>query len=273
MAKQSKARDYTRSTIRRLDTLSCNECAAPDCNRKLLARDDETIISKICHIEAASPAGPRWNPNMTDDDRRHFSNLILLCDECHTLIDNKLKEADYPVDTLKRWKSAHEARCSHIVLAGHPSLLGIVVGALADMDLDSTLEEPTEMRSFRIQDKIEHNAIVRNRALIHEYKVLYPKLNALYDLLEQEGSFKKQNLLRNVRRIYLRVKGRYVGTSKEPLTVVRGNADDMLDAVQDELLAIVQAENQNWPEDMAFGISVVMVDAFMRCKILEAPPA
>ena len=83
-----KARQYKPSTVRRLDTLSRNECAAPDCDRKLIARDGETIVSKICHIEAASENGPRFNPEMDDDDRRHFNNLILLCDECHNIIDN-----------------------------------------------------------------------------------------------------------------------------------------------------------------------------------------
>ena len=78
-----KARQYNPSTVRRLDTLSGDECSAPDCTRKLIARDGETIISKICHIEAASPDGPRYNKNMTNDERRHYNNLILLCDECH----------------------------------------------------------------------------------------------------------------------------------------------------------------------------------------------
>jgi len=59
------------------------------CFNKLIARDEQTIVSKICHIEAASQNGPRYNPNMSDEERRHFDNLILLCDECHSIIDNK----------------------------------------------------------------------------------------------------------------------------------------------------------------------------------------
>jgi len=54
MAKKSNAREYKRSTVKRLHALSGNQCAAPDCVRKLIAREGETIISKICHIEAAS---------------------------------------------------------------------------------------------------------------------------------------------------------------------------------------------------------------------------
>ena len=51
---KEKARQYKPSTVRRLDTLSGNQCAAPGCTRSLIAKDGETILSKICHIEAAS---------------------------------------------------------------------------------------------------------------------------------------------------------------------------------------------------------------------------
>lgn len=272
---RNRAREYTRSTLRKLDTLAGNQCAAPDCDRKLIARDGETIVSKICHIEAASPQGPRWNPDMTDDDRRHFSNLILLCDECHTIVDSKDNEAAHPVELLKRWKSDHESKRTYEVLVECPSLLGEVVSALAELDLEPSAAEFQAMQSFEIQDKIEHNCIKRNRSLIDEQKVLYPKINAVYESLEKEGSFKKQNLLRNVRRLYLRVKGRYVEDSREPMDILRTHADDILDDVQDELLALVEGDAgvRTSPEDTAFGVSVVMVDAFMRCKILEAPPA
>ena len=84
----NKARPYTQSTIKRLFLLSCNQCAVPDCNNSLEARDEKTIIAKKCHIEAASPYGSRYNSNMTDDERRASDNLILLCDECHSIIDN-----------------------------------------------------------------------------------------------------------------------------------------------------------------------------------------
>jgi hypothetical protein len=89
----NKSRQYKRSTVRRLDTLSGNECAYPNCSRKLIAEDGISIISKICHIAAASKEGPRFDKDMTDDERRGFDNLILLCDEHHVMIDNKANEA------------------------------------------------------------------------------------------------------------------------------------------------------------------------------------
>ena len=97
------------STVKRLCTLSGNQCAAPGCTKSLIARDGKTIVSKICHIEAANENGPRFNPGMEDDERRHFDNLILLCDECHRMIDNQENEKKYPVVLLKEWKKIMKA--------------------------------------------------------------------------------------------------------------------------------------------------------------------
>ena len=107
---KDKSRQYKPSTVRRLDTLSGNECAHPDCSKKLIAEDGVSIISKICHIAAASKEGPRFDDNMTDEERRGFDNLILLCDEHHVMIDNKENEAQYPTSILKEWKHSHEKK-------------------------------------------------------------------------------------------------------------------------------------------------------------------
>lgn len=266
-------RDYTRVTLKRLHTLSMNECACPDCDRALIGWDGLSIVSKICHIEAASSDGPRWNPDMTDDDRRHFNNLILLCDECHTIVDNLENESVYTVELLRKWKNDHESAARSKVLTARPTLLGMVIDAIALADLDEDPGLPPEgMQAFGIDDKIEYNCVHRNRVLIDEFKVYYTKVNSLYEALEDGGSFKKESLLRNIRRIYLGVKGKYVGDSGDPMQVVRERADDIIDDVQDRLLSVVETNNSSSVEDVDVAIALVMVDAFMRCKILEAPP-
>jgi len=255
--------------------LSGNKCAAPNCHRKLIASDGETVVSKICHIEAASSEGPRWNRDMTDDERRHFNNLILLCDECHSIVDNRDNEEKYPPILLKRWKKLHESTATYAYLNTRPSLLMTVVNAIAGIELDRSFQEQQSDRSFDIAYKIEYNAVKRNLPLIEEYRVFYKRINTLYQTLEVEGSFKKSNLMRNIRNLYLQVKGRYVESdmNKKPQDVVRENADSIIEDVLDELLLQTQGETcEITQEDISFGLSVIVVDAFMRCKILEEPP-
>jgi len=100
-------RDYLESDIKRLFAYSGNECSEPRCNRPLIAEDGITVVGKICHIEAASSKGPRYNEDMTDDERRSYDNLILLCDEHHSIIDNKKNEYKYGKEAIADWKDKH----------------------------------------------------------------------------------------------------------------------------------------------------------------------
>ncbi len=273
MTMNSKARNYRRPTLKRLHALSGNQCAAPECMRKIIAHDGKTLAGRICHIEAASPEGARWNPNMSDDQRRHFDNLILMCQECHDIIDNPENEAEYPVSLLQKWKKQHESTITYSYLNQHPSLLSKVIDAISETRFfieEETL--PKNLSSINPGEKIKHNNIKRNKSLIDTYKVFYPKINSLYQTLENQGSFKKVNLLRNIESIYIKIKGKYIKDSLNPIQVIRAHADDILEDVQDELLNIVEKGTNNYIDDISYGITIVMVDAFVRCKILEEPP-
>jgi hypothetical protein len=76
----NQARNITLNTIKKLYALSGNKCANPDCQRELVK--DGTQLGEIAHICAASPNGPRYDASMTDDERRDYANLILLCGDC-----------------------------------------------------------------------------------------------------------------------------------------------------------------------------------------------
>ncbi|MDH7911360.1 hypothetical protein [Winogradskyella sp. SYSU M77433] len=100
-------RDYKISEIKRLFVESHNQCAEPNCSNFLIAEDNITVIGKICHIEAANKNGPRFNEKMTNDQRRSYDNLILLCDKHHQVIDNPLNESKFKKERLLQWKYNH----------------------------------------------------------------------------------------------------------------------------------------------------------------------
>lgn len=266
-----KARQYKRTTIRRLDTLSGNQCAAPECDKPLIAKDGESIVSKICHIEAASPKGARYNSNMTDEERRHYDNLLLLCDECHVIVDNKANVPKYTVALLCAWKKNHES-IQLAKLAADTSLLAMAINAITKANFDSEQKTTSSSpQSFEIQENIDYNAVKRNKSVLEEYKVFNAKIDGLYEELENQGSFRKDKLLRAVKHSYLKAKGKYVGASKNPIEIIRANADNIIEDVENDLLEIAEKDTDHFREDISFGISLIMVDAFMRCKILEEP--
>jgi hypothetical protein len=60
------------------------------------------FIGQLCHIEAAEEGGERFNPSMTNDERRAVANLMLMCYPHHV----KTNDVNtYTVDVLRKMKS------------------------------------------------------------------------------------------------------------------------------------------------------------------------
>jgi hypothetical protein len=93
------------STVKRLYANSGNNCAFPKCPSPIV--DGTVVIGEMCHIEADQPGGPRYNAAQTEDERRGFDNLILLCGNHHTVID--ADHEAYTVERLRKMKRDHEA--------------------------------------------------------------------------------------------------------------------------------------------------------------------
>jgi len=53
--------------LRELYLLSGKNCAMPDCNN-VIVDSKGVVIGQVCHIEAASPKGPRFNAKQSNDD-------------------------------------------------------------------------------------------------------------------------------------------------------------------------------------------------------------
>lgn len=102
----AKRLSLTKDTARELYLKSGNYCAFPGCQKVMMTREGN-FVGQVCHIEAAEPGGERFNPNMTNEDRRAFANLVLLCYEHHVETNDV---ARYTVARMKEIKANHEAR-------------------------------------------------------------------------------------------------------------------------------------------------------------------
>jgi hypothetical protein len=98
------------TTIKRLFARSGNRCAFPKCAVEIVQGD--TLVGEICHIKAARPGGPRYDPNQSAAGRHGYDNLILLCGTHHTVIDDD--EEAYTVDRLIKMKTDHEQSATPI---------------------------------------------------------------------------------------------------------------------------------------------------------------
>ena len=85
-------------------------CSNPNC-RQLTSGpqvDPQKAINVgvAAHITAASPGGPRYDPNLTNEQRQSIENGIWLCQTHGKLVDND--ELRYPVELLQKWKTLSE---------------------------------------------------------------------------------------------------------------------------------------------------------------------
>jgi len=92
-------------------------CAWPDCQRPLYKQDNtngERILnSRVAHIHARRPAGPRWI-EMAADDNRGPENLVLLCIDHSYEVDTSPDQ--YPAQLLRQWKQLQVDEYSRVQL-------------------------------------------------------------------------------------------------------------------------------------------------------------
>ncbi|MCW7480269.1 ABC-three component system protein [Leptospira kanakyensis] len=258
-------RDYSDKTLKRLFALSGNECAFPGCSKRMV-NEKNAKESNICHIEAANKGGQRYNTYMTDENRADYENLILLCVQHH----EETNDIDiYTVEKLKEMKRNHESNFLNQRLKANPSMLNNTISAFSKVNIDK-YPETQVLNIMDPGEKIRFNELKKNSSIIHEYKVFQGKLNTLYEELEKEGSIRKQRLLERVKFVYEKIKGDFILDSKDPIKIIKANSDKIFDQVYDELYKKME-DSQFFEEDIVLGLRLILVDAFIRCKILEEP--
>ena len=101
------------STIKKLFAYSGNQCAMPNC-KAFLIDESGTVLAKIAHICAASNDGPRADKEMSNETRRSYENLIVICGPCHDIIDDPANVPKYSAEDLRSFKAVHEKRFKNL---------------------------------------------------------------------------------------------------------------------------------------------------------------
>jgi hypothetical protein len=104
--------NFTPATRERLAKRAGYQCSNPDCRRPTVGaaegHDGIINIGVAAHITAAAPDGPRYDPSLTPEQRRHHSNGIWLCQDHGKLVDSD--EPHFSVEMLRAWKRNAERR-------------------------------------------------------------------------------------------------------------------------------------------------------------------
>jgi hypothetical protein len=85
-------------------------CSSPSCRAPTSGPQVDPSkalnVGVAAHITAASPEGPRYNPELTPEQRKHANNAIWLCQTCGKLVDND--EERFTEEEIRRWKASAE---------------------------------------------------------------------------------------------------------------------------------------------------------------------
>ena len=122
--------------------------------------DDDNVFGELCHIEAASEGGPRYNANQSPDERISFENLIVMCTYHHKLVD-KNKES-FTVERLKKMKSDHEKNRKPIDVSDN--LLEKAIKSVEQQyeQLDAGVKSVKEETKEIVKITRENNAILKD---------------------------------------------------------------------------------------------------------------
>ncbi|MCM3662388.1 hypothetical protein M3148_15515 [Georgenia satyanarayanai] len=127
--------------------LSRGTCYFPDCPRRIIevVEGEPMVAVDIAHIYGANPGSARYDASMTDEERRAFGNLILLCGPHHKLVDGRRRH-EFPADLLEHWKRDNEPPDGIEALAS---------AGLTDEMLDTVMEQIVAQVSPRREVEVD----------------------------------------------------------------------------------------------------------------------
>lgn len=138
--------------------------------------------------------------------------------------------------------------------------LAKVINILAEK-LEFNFSSP-EIIDFAIEDKIKFNKLEKMREFIDEYKIYYYKIDEIYNEFDKEGKNKSYSLLQSFKREYIKLKN----TGKDSNVIF----DEIINNARNTVLNSSNYDEISF-EELEECIYILVVDAFVRCKIFENP--
>ena len=141
------------------------------------------------------------------------------------------------------------------------SNLATIINILAEEDLDF---KNTEINTtiFVIEEKINYNNLNGVRELIDDYKIFSVKLDQKYVEFDRGGKNRSTSILQIIRKQYIKVKNE----KKYSEEIFYGDVENIIKIIEES------ANYKKLPfEELEMCVDILVVDAFMRCKIFENP--
>jgi hypothetical protein len=133
-----------------------------------------------------------------------------------------------------------------------------------------------DVTAFNPNDKIQYNNVVKFRLILENYKMYVGKLTTIYGEFDGQGTNITRTVLENIRLAYLKEKAGQISRNagKEEIAIIREFADAIIEGVESALLNQIRTSSniETTSDTINISLQIILIDAFIRCKILEEPP-
>lgn len=213
-------------------------------NFKFIAISDDA--DKLRTQTFKNPYNVRFIPRNDIYDMKNILNLVLNMhiQEQRELYKFVKDEFGEPIDIIKV-----------------DTNLAAIINILSGENLSVKINSP-EINSFEIIRKIEFNDLTFARSTIDDYKVYYRKLNEKYKEFDKQGINKSFSILSAIRKQY----NILITKTKEPYEIFFSIIDNIINIIQNSKNYIEIPY-----EELEMCVSILVVDAFIRCKIFKNP--
>lgn len=137
-----------------------------------------------------------------------------------------------------------------------------LINILSQEDLDESLDIPSTV-PFEIQKKIDFNGLGKIKKLILDNAIYSKKLNEKYEEFDKQGVNKSRAISNVLKRIYLKLEQQY----DDSLQLF----DKIIEVIIDKVKSEIDGQNLISIEELELYIPIIVVDAFMKCKIFKNP--
>lgn len=141
--------------------------------------------------------------------------------------------------------------------------LALIINILANENLNQ-LNENVNINSFEIQRKITHNNLEEASLTIEDYKVFHARLNTKYKKFDEEGSNKSIFVLQTIRSQYINICRKYKQEDNDTKFF------ETIEAIK-EIIKNSRNYVELTFEALEVCANIIVVDAFIRCKIFKNP--
>ena len=142
-----------------------------------------------------------------------------------------------------------------------PSVITYVINRLADEPLAEIAVNP-DTKSFDLEPKIDINSLKKWRHIISKYTVFSLLVDKIYRAYDEQGVNKSFAVLSSLHDLYLNLASELTGDTL---------FDKLLESVYDIVNKDYEYNESLTREELQVNIKIVLVDAFVKCKIFKKP--